>query len=145
MAGALDDRFGFRGPFIFGVIVTALEFICRLLIIERKDAIRWDASLTGLVGNSSSSRDRAYGATTMDPEKRDERPTNGATTRPTDEENGAAVESARPPAANEAPQQPLSIVGLLLTLLKSPRAMGPVFLTFIFGSVYECRDLAVLH
>ncbi|KAI0701422.1 hypothetical protein C8T65DRAFT_541951, partial [Cerioporus squamosus] len=70
VAGALDDRFDFSGPFIFGVIVTALEFICRLLIIERKDAIHWDASLTGLVGNNSGSRDRAYGATTTDAEQR---------------------------------------------------------------------------
>ncbi len=138
MAGALDDRFGFRGPFIFGVIVTALEFIGRLLIIERKDAIRWDASLTGLVGNNNSSRERAYGATTTDAEKRSEEPFNGPTTRP-NEENGAAGESARPPAPNEAQQQPLSIVGLLVTLLKSPRAMGPIFLTFIFGFVSVYR------
>ncbi|RDX43975.1 MFS general substrate transporter [Lentinus brumalis] len=141
VAGALDDRFGFRGPFIFGVIVTALEFIGRLLIIERKDAIRWDASLTGLVGNSS--RERAYGATAMDAEKRDEEPCNGATTRPTDEENGTAGEPARPPAANEAQQQPLSIVGLLVTLLKSPRAMGPVFLTFIFGLIVTSQEPAL--
>ncbi|RPD81570.1 MFS general substrate transporter [Lentinus tigrinus ALCF2SS1-7] len=141
VAGALDDRFGFRGPFIFGVITTALEFICRLLIIERKDAIRWDASLTGLVQSHGASRDRAYGATATDTEKRDEQPVN-TTTRPTDEENTAVTAPAREPATNEA-QQSLSIVGLLLTLLKSPRAMAPVYLTFIYGVIITSQEPAL--
>lgn len=41
VAGALYDRFGFHGPFIFGIIVTAVDLIGRFLIIERKHAIRW--------------------------------------------------------------------------------------------------------
>ncbi|KAI0701421.1 hypothetical protein C8T65DRAFT_697051 [Cerioporus squamosus] len=60
---------------------------------------------------------------------------------PADEENGAAGEPTRQPVANEVQQQPLSIVGLLLTLLKSPRAMGSVSLTFMYGR----RRLKVLE
>lgn len=41
VSGALYDRFGFHGPFIFGIIVTAFDFIGRLLVIERKHAIQW--------------------------------------------------------------------------------------------------------
>ena len=41
VAGALYDRFGFHGPFIFGIIVTAVDLIGRFLIIERKHAIQW--------------------------------------------------------------------------------------------------------
>ena len=41
MGGALYSGFGYRGPFIFGIIVTFVDCIGRLLIIERKDAISY--------------------------------------------------------------------------------------------------------
>ncbi|KAL5495566.1 hypothetical protein ACEPAI_1029 [Sanghuangporus weigelae] len=41
VGGALYDRFGFRSPFIFGIIVTGFDFLGRLLVVERKDALRW--------------------------------------------------------------------------------------------------------
>lgn len=39
VGGALYTAFGYRGPFIFGIIVTFIDFIGRLVIIERKDAM----------------------------------------------------------------------------------------------------------
>ncbi|KAJ7456492.1 MFS general substrate transporter [Mycena latifolia] len=42
IGGALYSRFGFRGPFICGIIVSFIDLIGRLLIIERKDALLWD-------------------------------------------------------------------------------------------------------
>ncbi|KAJ7275547.1 major facilitator superfamily domain-containing protein [Mycena haematopus] len=42
IGGALYSRFGYRGPFICGIIVTVFDLIGRLLIIERKDALRWN-------------------------------------------------------------------------------------------------------
>lgn len=39
--GTLFARFGFRAPFIFGEICTAVDLILRFLIIERDVAIRW--------------------------------------------------------------------------------------------------------
>ncbi|KAL5534540.1 hypothetical protein ACEPAG_1003 [Sanghuangporus baumii] len=41
VGGALYDRFGFRSPFIFGIIVTGFDFLGRLLVVERKEALRW--------------------------------------------------------------------------------------------------------
>lgn len=35
------ERFGFRGPFIFGVIFSVADLIGRFVIIERKDSIKW--------------------------------------------------------------------------------------------------------
>ena len=32
-------RFGIRGPFIFSILITAVDFLLRCLIIERKNAI----------------------------------------------------------------------------------------------------------
>lgn len=148
MAGALDDRFGFRAPFIFGIIVTALELIGRLLIIERSAAERMDASFTTLVGRNGSSRGLAYGS--VEAEKREERPTVTEVTPQTAAEGSAGevtetptrVPSRTPTATDaqaDAHEDPvhLSIPGLLLKLLKSPRALSAVFLTLSFG--YACR------
>jgi MFS family permease len=41
IGGALYERFGFRGPFIFGVIFSVVDLIGRFVIIERKDSIKW--------------------------------------------------------------------------------------------------------
>lgn len=42
VGGALYSAFGYRAPFIFGIIVTVIDFVGRLLIIERKDAVICD-------------------------------------------------------------------------------------------------------
>lgn len=44
IGGALYSRFGFRAPFIFGMIVAAIDFVGRMLFIERKDAAAWDVA-----------------------------------------------------------------------------------------------------
>ncbi|EJF58463.1 MFS general substrate transporter [Dichomitus squalens LYAD-421 SS1] len=149
VAGALDNRFGFRGPFIFGVIVTSIEFIWRLLIIERKDAVQWDASLGSLVESSNAARERvvAYGATT-EARKSEERTSEVPTQ--TVSENGAVVAEAASrvcaalPAATDVEfQAQLSILGLLLTLIKSSRAMAPVLLTLAYGVVMTSQEPAL--
>lgn len=53
MGGALYSRFGFRGPFIFGLAVTFLDFIGRIIIIERKDAILWDKDPKNFPGSGA--------------------------------------------------------------------------------------------
>ena len=139
VAGALNDRFGFHGPFIFGIIITAIEFICRLLIIEREEAARWEGSLRSLVDGRNNSRDRVYGA--VDVEKREVQPAT-ASASPVNEESETTgpivqrVATHHSQTANEAqPPVQLSILGLLLRLLKSPRAMSPVLLALVYGYV----------
>lgn len=41
IGGVLYGRFGFRAPFIFGIIFAAIDLLGRLLLIERKDALKW--------------------------------------------------------------------------------------------------------
>ncbi|KAI0358937.1 MFS general substrate transporter [Trametes cingulata] len=143
VSGALDERFGFRGPFIFGIIVTAIEFIGRLLIIERKEAIRYDASFTTLVSRrSNSSPTLAYGTTAAEEKK--EQPTNVSAGEAREEgaepaETGTRVPS-RAATATEAHDQErdqdpvhLSIPRLLLKLARSPRALSATWLTLSFG------------
>ncbi|KAI0825235.1 MFS general substrate transporter [Trametes gibbosa] len=140
VAGALDKRFGFRGPFIFGIIVTVVELIGRLLIIERSAAERIDASFTTLVARNGSSCAVAYGAT--EEEKREEHPTQvSAQVVRTEHEatqSSTPVPSRTPTGfaqVQDAFQDPvqLSLLVLLLKLIKSPRALAAVFLTLSYG------------
>lgn len=41
MGGALFDRFGIRGPCLFGIFVVLIDLIGRLLLIERREALAW--------------------------------------------------------------------------------------------------------
>ena len=41
VAGVLYKRWGFRAPFIFGIIVTGIDLLARLLLIERHEATSW--------------------------------------------------------------------------------------------------------
>lgn len=142
----MDKRFGFRGPFIFGIIVTAIELIGRLLIIERKEAIRWDASFTNLVVRNDPSKERvAYGA--VQGEKRPEGPPERASHAQNESEDITETETptrvpSRAQAGAETERQPkdepsepaqLSIPRLLFKLVRSPRALSAVFLTLSYG------------
>ncbi|KAI0757424.1 MFS general substrate transporter [Daedaleopsis nitida] len=148
VAGALDERFGFRGPFIFSITITAAEFICRLLIIERPEAAQWDGSLQVLVENKRTSRGSAYGATT-DAEKREQHSTEHNAQladheAPPPSDGLRASRPATPTVTNEPSGAPHpSILGLLLRLLKSPRAMAPVCLTLIFGLIITSQEPAL--
>ncbi|KAJ8473714.1 hypothetical protein ONZ51_g7690 [Trametes cubensis] len=129
VAGALDKRFGFRGPFIFGIIVTAIELIGRLLIIERKEAIRWDASFTNLVGRNDPSKERvAYGAV-----QGEKRPEETETPTRVPSHTQARAETERQPKDEPAEPAQLSIPRLLFKLVRSPRALSAVFLTLSYG------------
>ena len=41
IGGALYSRLGFRAPFVFTIIITLVDLIGRLLLIERKDALKY--------------------------------------------------------------------------------------------------------
>jgi MFS transporter, DHA1 family, solute carrier family 18 (vesicular amine transporter), member 1/2 len=41
ISGALYGRFGARAPYLFGIITTVADLICRLLLVDRKEALRW--------------------------------------------------------------------------------------------------------
>lgn len=147
VAGALDQRFGFRGPFIFGVIITVIEFACRLLIIERHEAERWEASLKRLVPSKNSSQNRVYGAASNEKHMESVIATvaaEGSSDRTG--KGGAAPTRIQSPSESETQEQPpirLSIWAVMLKLLKSSRAMTPVYLTLTYGSVLSGE--AALH
>ncbi|KAJ6549694.1 major facilitator superfamily domain-containing protein [Mycena capillaripes] len=48
IGGALYSHFGYRAPFICGIVVAFFDLIGRLLVIERKDALRWNVDPAAL-------------------------------------------------------------------------------------------------
>ncbi|KAJ7071382.1 MFS general substrate transporter [Mycena amicta] len=96
IGGALYGRWGWRAPFIFGVIMAVFDLVGRLLIIERKDALRW----------------------TVDPPAEEEKP---ASETPSNIEN-------------------VSLVGVIVRLCKSSRAVVALTLTLLFGLIYSAQE-----
>jgi MFS transporter, DHA1 family, solute carrier family 18 (vesicular amine transporter), member 1/2 len=41
VGGTLNDKLGYRAPFILGMIVCTVDLMGRLFIIEKHDAARW--------------------------------------------------------------------------------------------------------
>ena len=41
VGGALNEKLGYRAPFILGMIACTIDLIGRLFIIEKHDAARW--------------------------------------------------------------------------------------------------------
>jgi DHA1 family solute carrier family 18 vesicular amine transporter 1/2 len=53
VGGALFNRFGIRGPCIFGITVISVDLIGRLLLIERKEALALGFDPASSIGASS--------------------------------------------------------------------------------------------
>ncbi|EEB99606.1 hypothetical protein MPER_00684 [Moniliophthora perniciosa FA553] len=54
IGGALYKTFGFRGVCIFGIIAAFLDLVARLLVIERKVALRYGFDPQGAVSSEES-------------------------------------------------------------------------------------------
>jgi len=52
VAGALYKRLGFRAPFIFGIVVTGIDLLGRLLLIERHEAMKWGIDPMAIAASS---------------------------------------------------------------------------------------------
>ncbi|KAL7285847.1 hypothetical protein ACG7TL_000956 [Trametes sanguinea] len=146
VSGALDKRFGFRAPFIFGIIVTVIELIGRLLIIERKEAERWDASFTTLVNRKSILSEKAYGSFQADQREDIRAPGPDRSSSQVDDTNvtetATRVPSRTPTATEAHDQEPaqLSIPRLLLKLGRSPRALSAFFLALSYGVLISSTE-----
>ncbi|KAJ7124834.1 MFS general substrate transporter [Mycena crocata] len=128
IGGALYNRFGFRGPFICGIIVSVVDLIGRLLIIERKDALRWNVDPAFVVHPVTSAEAPVAGVTT-DEEKSTEGPV-------------STVDAA--PPTQPLPPPPsitkLSLAGVIVRLFKSSRAVVIITITFLYGIVYSAQE-----
>lgn len=131
VGGLLYGRFGIRAPFIFGMSATFIDLVGRLLVIERKQALRWGVDPAVVKGAAPS--DEGVEKGTSDSFKDAERPT----MKDNEGQNNSEVIPKDDAAIVENRPKSLPLLRILSTIIKSPRAMAAVFITFIYGSVFS--------
>ncbi|KAH8120525.1 MFS general substrate transporter, partial [Phellopilus nigrolimitatus] len=130
IGGALYDRFGFRAPFIFGIIFATLDFLGRILVIERKDALKWghDPAFPGNTGTP---------ATTGIPSTERKAEANLNEAREASEAGGQESHGGLPSVINDARSQKKSELEVWKFMLTSSRTLVALFSVFIYGIVYS--------
>ncbi|TRM57206.1 major facilitator superfamily domain-containing protein [Schizophyllum amplum] len=156
VGGALYARFGFRGPFIFGIGVCVADLLGRLVIIERKDALRWEidpaAEIDAVEAPDAEARGEGIASKTA-----------SDTADATYAEVAVAICPAGAPAiatdgsqnisqaspsmsvmarstSNVASGHHFSAMQVLHKLRHSPRAIVTVVMTFVWGIAYSAQE-----
>ncbi|KAJ7630469.1 MFS general substrate transporter [Roridomyces roridus] len=111
IGGALYTRFGFRGPFISGIIIALVDLIGRLLVIERKDALRWDYD-----------------------------PAAVPVTRPEEDEEKSTEGGVATLPQQEQQHSHISLAGVIARLFTSSRAVAVIVVTFLYGIIYSAQE-----
>ncbi|KAJ7604899.1 MFS general substrate transporter [Mycena polygramma] len=115
IGGALYSAFGFRGPFICGIIVSCVDLTGRLLIIERKHALRWNIDPAAAIPAANEAA--------------------------TDEEKSAEGPTAAPPAQqSDHTVVRLSLVGVIAKMFTSSRAIVVITITFLYGIIASMQE-----
>lgn len=127
LGGILYEHFGFRGPIILGIIVTAVDLIGRLLIIERKDALKW--GIDPAASSSSKKEQIELGEVTV--------------ATKSEKDGGSISRESAPRAVTEVPlastaiapirHAPLSLIGVVRKLARSPRALAVMLNVLVYG------------
>ena len=139
--GGLYHRFGFRGPFILGIIVTAFDLVGRLLIIEKADADAYREE--SIVGMSSVDKEETDQPGKFVGKPREAPPVPAVTQLSTISSIDDTVTVM--PTGSPATEAPLSdtsaedatgsltLFGVLWKLAKSPRAVAVMISTLVYG------------
>lgn len=140
--GALYSRFGYRGPFVFGMAATVIDLVGRLLIIERKEALCHgvDPAANPNAGADKDNERHIRGVhdNSEIPSASQEKG-NGVDSAQSGPNAGAIVELLRTADA-EDPASPgtkksLSLLAVVMKLAKSTRALIAFFITLVYGYV----------
>ena len=165
VAGVLYKRWGFRAPFIFGITITCIDFLARLLLIERHEAMRWGvdpmAITTGgneedpeVVPEVTAGVERAEQPSVPEPQPAAQENTNDSTI--CEGEGGINAQVEKKAMGGDQIEKQLQepkksrVTALphiaLLKLMKSPRAGVCIILTFCWGLGWAGQEAAlVLH
>lgn len=140
--GAMYARFGFRAPFIFGVIIAVVDLIGRILIIERKDAMKWGYDPRVVAGDTQNDAEHNASSQTDEPAVQIVPPEDSNNTNVNDEQK---LDNPIPPSRPTSPVQvkSLSLLAVMNKLFKSSRALAALFITFSWGSVATLRPSCV--
>jgi len=162
VAGALYQRWGFRAPFIFGIIVTCIDLLGRLLLIERHEAMRWGVDPMAIASNSKEKDPEvASGVTVVErveqPSVPESRPAvqeiakdptvgegEGYTKVEGEEKVREGDKTEKLPQESKQPRVILLPHIALLKLMKSPRAGVCLILTFLWGLDWSGQETAVI-
>jgi MFS transporter, DHA1 family, solute carrier family 18 (vesicular amine transporter), member 1/2 len=173
VSGALYGQFGLRGPYIFGIGITVVDLIGRLLIIERKDALKWGIDTLAVADQEDTESQpkeaaKADGGQPLEGPEKVEPHTGGPSENPAIHSVGSEqaneivdtptlevsaadsaveqqnkIEDPVPPASQAATIAPtrLSLMGVVLTLGRAPRALAGMVNTLIFACVVSCSSI----
>ena len=161
VAGILYQRWGFRAPFIFGIIITGIDLLARLLLIERHESMRWGVDpMAVTVSDEVGDPEVASGVaalkrlSVLEPQlAAQEHSDNPPVCEGEDLANVEIKEEAR--EGNRGERQPQQskkhrVTSLphivLLKLVKSPRARVCIVVSLIWGLILTAQETAiVLH
>ncbi|TFK76705.1 MFS general substrate transporter [Pluteus cervinus] len=136
VGGTLYERFGFRGPFVFGLAVTVVDLIGRLIVIERREALKYG-------------HDPAAWTPAKDPELASEKTDPEPTSAKAEIKGDAQIPSTSASAVvvgETPPPRTLTLVEVIVELTKSPRALVSLFLALTYGLVYSSQEPSIpLH
>lgn len=149
--GTLYARFGFRAPFIFGEICTAVDLLLRLLIVERDVAIRWgyDPSTCrdiNFVADLQAASSPNFSSDAIGPSTSRFTPVQPSLeqiTAPADSEQNPSTPDPCVPSSNHLTvsemslvhKPPLPLLSVIRLLGQSPRAVVALTMSLIYGYV----------
>jgi MFS family permease len=125
VGGALYQRFGFRGPFVFGMIMAVMDLIARIVVIERKEALKWGVDPQMMPSRDTSDPVDQTISVTVPGEK-------GANEREGNIGEGVITGSTERGEA-QVEVKAVSLWSVLGRLCRSPRAVNASALTLIYG------------
>jgi DHA1 family solute carrier family 18 vesicular amine transporter 1/2 len=149
LGGILYGKFGFHGPFIFGIIITFIDLVGRFLVLEQKDVAPFlQADATALVPLAVGGPAPAFSvkfdasATPTSPLKKrrmsiaepDAEAPRAGHARTYD--SVASIAAFAP----EPPREPLPFMRVLVMLLTSPRALAAIANTLIVQMAFTATD-----
>ncbi|PPQ67427.1 hypothetical protein CVT25_006006 [Psilocybe cyanescens] len=142
--GLLYDRFGYRGPFIFGIAATFVDLLGRLIIIERTDAIVWGVDPAVMSTKpSDSTTDVVSTSHHEDPGSHSDKM---LTNTVVDGKQSAKVPEDQEIEPSSSSTKHLSLLFVIVQLSKSPRALAALFVIFVYGVTYSIQEPSVpLH
>ncbi|KZT23837.1 MFS general substrate transporter [Neolentinus lepideus HHB14362 ss-1] len=163
VGGGLYHAFGYRGPFIFGLMISVIDLLGRLLIIERKDALLWGVDPVALPEKDNeqpkSGSDEQI-QEVQDSKKKGEASQDVQTQASPDIEAGplktvnapkedVTKETQEPITSAESRttrQKHITLFGVVAQLGTSPRAVTAFFVTIAYGLVYASQEPTIpLH
>ncbi|KAI0307480.1 MFS general substrate transporter [Multifurca ochricompacta] len=152
VGGALFDRFGIRGPCIFGVIVIAVDLIGRLLLIERWEALFWGfdpaASVDDSFDRSSTLpnyTEPQYGTFSAEASIPDEEGRQDSYTFDSEEIDYINPPFDRKIGTHEAltvnlQRDHISFIRVIKELCMSSRAVAAMVNSFVYGILYSFQE-----